>query len=79
MSNNATGWQTVHPSIAYPIAQREMHAEQHILISAAQGWLETTQSAHVARTYGLPPSFVQTIKSWKAKHRNELSFAGGDK
>lgn len=67
-----------HPSIAYPQAQREMHAEQHILICASRGsvWLENTISREVVKTYGLPESFIDTLKALKARFRNELSFGG---
>lgn len=64
---------------AYPLAQRRAHAEQHILLMAAAGHLEVTQSRHIAATYGLPESAIPELKAIKAKHRNELSFGGEGK
>jgi phage gp16-like protein len=64
---------------AYPPQQRWAYAEQHIVISASLGWLETTQSRHIAATYGLPESAIVELKALKARFRNELSFSGGEK
>lgn len=62
--------------MSYTREQREAHAEQFIMLAAAGGFLETTISREVARTYGLPDSFIPTLKALKAKFRNELSFGG---
>jgi hypothetical protein len=62
---------------AYPLIQRRAHAEQHVILAAELGFLETTQSHHIARTYGLPDSFINQLKVLKARFRNELSFGGG--
>ena len=69
----------IPPAEAYSLAQREAHAEQHILAMAAINIreLERTVSAHVAATYGVP-HMVSRLKALKATFRNELS-TGGDK
>jgi hypothetical protein len=64
---------------AYPLSQRRAHADSHIMTMAAIGQLETTQSRHIVRTYGLPESVIDELKALKAQFRNELSFSGGDK
>lgn len=64
---------------AYPLQQRLAHAEQHIVTMAAINELETTQSRHVAATYGLPASAILELKALKARFRNELSFSGEGK
>lgn len=62
---------------AYPLAQREAHAEQHIIIMAGMSLrdMERTVSAKVAVTYGVP-HMVERLKVLKAQFRNELSIPG---
>ena len=65
---------------AYPLAQREAHAEQHIMVMAGISLrdMERTVSAKVAQTYGVP-HMVGRLKALKAKFRNELSIPGEGK
>ena len=62
---------------AYTLAQREAHAEQHIIIMAGLSLrdMERTVSAKVAVTYGVP-HMVERLKALKAQFRNELSIPG---
>jgi hypothetical protein len=64
VSNNATGWDTVPPAQAYPLAQRQAHAEQHLLIASSGGWLDKTSCSQIARTYGIP-DLVTALKQMK--------------
>jgi hypothetical protein len=70
------------PTAAYPytLAQREAHAEQHILVLAGLSVqrMEQAKSAHVAATYGVP-HMVNRLKGMKARFRNELSISGEGK
>lgn len=79
MSMGRTNERPIPHGEAYTPAQRRAHAEQHIVMMAAIGKLEITQSRQIVRTYGLPDSVIAELKAIKAKFRNELSFAGGDK
>jgi hypothetical protein len=69
----------IPPAQAYPLSQREAHAEQHIAILAALSLqkMEQAKSALVAATYGVP-HMVERLKAIKAAFRNELS-SGGEK
>jgi hypothetical protein len=40
---------------AYPLSQRQAHAEQAILWAAAGGWLASTSCTHICKSYGIPP------------------------
>jgi hypothetical protein len=58
---------------AYPISQREAHAEQAILYAASGKWLDLTSCWHICRTYGVP-HFTDRLKEMRAGFRDELSF-----
>ena len=63
-------------AVSYTLAQREAHAESHILIMAGLGEMEKTISWRVCQTYGVP-HLVDHIKAIKSRLRNELSFGEG--
>lgn len=48
----------------YTSAQRQLHAEQAILLAAAGGWLPITSCTHICTSYGVP-HFVSELKSLK--------------
>lgn len=77
MSSNATGWITKDPLQAYPREQREAHAESHLLVAAAAGFLGQTSCTQIARTYGVA-DLIPDLKAMKAKLFPEFA-CGGDK
>lgn len=78
MSNGATGWDTISPDKAYPLAQRCAHAEQHLTIAAACGWLAETSCSHIARTYDVP-HFVDHLRALKKSLFPEFACSGDGK
>jgi hypothetical protein len=63
---------------AYPLSQREAHAEQAVAFAAAGQWLDNTSCWHICRTYNVP-HLLSDLKALRAKFRTELSMVGGDK
>jgi hypothetical protein len=65
-------------SEAYPLAQRQAHAEQHLLVASASGWLDKTSCSQIARTYGVA-HLIADLKAAKAKLFPEFACNGDGK
>jgi hypothetical protein len=63
---------------AYPLSQRQAHAEQHLLTASAAGFLHITSCTHLARTYGVS-HIIPELKAMKARLFPEFACNGDDK
>jgi hypothetical protein len=66
MSMSATVDRGVSPEKAYPLKQRELHAEQHLLTASAAGFLDKTSCSRIAETYGVK-HLISELKRMKGK------------
>jgi hypothetical protein len=66
MSMGATVDRPAPPAIAYSLAQRELHAEQHLLTASAAGFLDKTSCSRIAETYGVK-HLISELKRMKGK------------
>jgi hypothetical protein len=62
---------------AYPLSQRQAHAEQAILWAAAGGWLASTSCTHICKSYGIP-QFTADLKRMKGSLFPEFLSNGED-
>jgi hypothetical protein len=59
MSSNATGWQVIHPTQAWPLEKRREDMRREIARAAREGRLPLVRPPLFAATYGVLSSEVE--------------------